>query len=194
MVQYYCGKCFKIQIIKTTNILMHKTSLTIFILFFPLIIFAQTNINELEPDQYFDFWVGEWEVSWEEDGGKTGKGINSVKKIMDGAVIQEKFLILEGGNQGFKGTSISVYQPRFERWKQAWADNTGGYFDFTGKIDGNKRIFQTIVNEMEDEKQLTQRMVFYNISENSITWDWESSEDGGATWSLNWRINYKRTD
>ena len=35
-------------------------------------------------------------------------------------------------------------------------------------------------------------MVFYDIGENSLTWDWESSLDGGETWKLQWRIFYIR--
>lgn len=148
-------------------------------------------IENLEPAEYFDFWVGEWEVSWEE-GEEMGRGTNHIEKTLDGNVIRENFIILEGQNEGFKGTSISVYQPRFERWKQAWADNGGGYYDFTGKVDGEKRIFQTDILEREDGSKFTQRMVFYDITEDSMTWDWESSTDGGKTWSLNWRIFYEK--
>lgn len=155
--------------------------------------FAQNATEDLEPQEYFDFWVGKWEVSWEEGDGM-GRGINHIEKTLDGTVIQENFRILEGGNEGFKGTSISVYQSRFERWKQAWADNNGGYFDFTGTIDGEKRIFQTEIFEREDGSRVTQRMVFYNITDDSMTWDWESSADGGETWTLNWRIFYERMD
>jgi hypothetical protein len=36
------------------------------------------------------------------------------------------------------------------------------------------------------------RMVFYDISEDSFTWDWESSTDDGDNWTLNWRIEYSR--
>jgi hypothetical protein len=154
--------------------------------------FAQTDIEQLEPEEYFDFWVGEWEVSWDEGDGEMGYGTNIIEKTLDGMVIQENFRITEGGQKGFKGTSISVYQPRFDRWKQAWADNQGGYYDFLGKTDGNKRIFQTDVFELEDGREFTQRMVFYDITENSMTWDWEASEDGGDTWTLNWRIFYER--
>lgn len=169
----------------------------LFLLFFsliPLQLFSQNSVADLEPQEYFDFWVGEWNASWEESGGNTGRGTNHIEKTLDGTVIRENFRILEGGNKGFKGTSISVYQPRFERWKQAWADNNGGYYDFTGKLDGEKRIFQTAVTELEDGRQLTQRMVFYEITEDSMTWDWESSTDGGKTWTLNWRIFYERME
>ena len=154
---------------------------------------AQNSTGNLEPEQYFDFWVGEWEVSWKE-GDRMGRGTNHIEKILDGTVIRENFRILEGQNAGFKGTSISVYQPRLEQWKQAWADNNGGYYDFTGKMDDKKRIFQTDLVEMEDGNMLTQRMVFYDIGEDSLTWDWESSTDGGETWTLNWRIFYKRSN
>ncbi|MDZ7720210.1 MAG: hypothetical protein U5K72_15450 [Balneolaceae bacterium] len=157
------------------------TALSI-LLAIPLSVFSQESIQNLEPENYFDFWVGKWEVHWEEGDGM-GRGTNHIEKILDGNVIQENFRILEGQNSGFKGTSISVYQPKFERWKQAWADNNGGYFDFTGKIDGEKRIFQTEIFEREDGSKFTQRMVFYDITEHSMTWDWESSTDGGKTWS-----------
>lgn len=163
------------------------------VLFFPLQLFSQSSLNELESEDYFDFWVGKWKVNWEE-GDSLGRGTNLIEKTLDGTVIRENFRILEGRNAGFKGTSISVYQPRFERWKQAWADNNGGYFDFTGKTDGGKRIFQTEVFEREDGSQFTQRMVFYDITEDSLTWDWESSIDGGETWRLNWRIFYERME
>lgn len=166
-------------------------SVLIFLLLIPLSSFSQESIENLEPGEYFDFWIGEWEVSWEE-GEEMGRGTNHIEKTLDGNVIQENFRILEGQNAGFKGTSISVYRPRFDRWKQAWADNSGGYYDFTGKVDGEKRIFQTDILEREDGSRFTQRMVFYDITEDSMTWDWESSTDGGKTWSLNWRIYYER--
>lgn len=156
--------------------------------------YGQQSVDELKPEAYFDFWVGNWEASWKEKGDTMGRGTNSIEKMLDGTVIQEHFQILEGQNEGFKGTSISVYQKQQNTWRQAWADNQGGYYDFTGKIDGDKRIFQTKVVEMGDGKELTQRMVFYDITEDSMTWDWESSEDGGESWTLNWRIFYKRME
>ncbi len=156
--------------------------------------YSQDTAQNPNPENLFDFWIGEWEVSWEEPEGATGKGVNIVEKTLDGRVIEENFRITEGQNEGFKGTSISVYQRRTNTWRQAWADNQGGYYDFTGRAEGDKRIFQTSVKELENGRKFTQRMVFYDISEDSLTWDWESSEDGGETWTLNWRIKYKRME
>jgi len=79
-------------------------------------------------------------------------------------------------------------------WKQSWADNQSGFYCFDGRLEGANRVFQTPVFEKEDGKRLTQRMIFKDIEDNSMTWDWESSVDGGDTWTLNWRINYTRKE
>lgn len=140
----------------------------------------------------YDFWVGKWEASWDEGNEQVGTGTNNIVKILDGKVIQENFQILTGQNKGFKGTSISVFNPRTKEWKQAWADNQGGYYDFTGNADGDKRIFQTTPKNING-KTVIQRMVFYNISNDAFTWDWEGTQDGGENWNLLWRINYKKS-
>jgi hypothetical protein len=140
----------------------------------------------------FDFWVGTWKVSWTEGEGKAGAGINVIEKILDGKVLQENFQIQEGQNTGFKGKSMSVFNPNTKTWKQAWVDNQGGYFDFTGKIEGNKKMFQTAPRTLPDGSIRIQRMVFYDILSDKFTWDWELSNDGGDTWNLQWRINYTR--
>lgn len=153
--------------------------------------FSQS-VSTLEPAQYFDFWVGVWNVEWEQADGERGKGTNTITKTLDDVVIREEFRVHEGTFAGMKGTSISVYNPQPGQWKQAWADNQGGFLSFTGAMEGEKRIFQTEVVELEDGRRFTQRMVFYNITEKSITWDWETSNNGGESWALNWRIFYTR--
>jgi len=140
----------------------------------------------------FDFWVGEWDLTWEYADGSQGTGTNLIEKILDGKVLQEKFEATDSGPYaGFKGTSISVFNPQSKSWHQAWADNQGGYFDFQGIIADGKRIFQMSTTAPDGTETLL-RMRFYNIEENSLTWDWEQSKDGGESWTLSWRINYQR--
>jgi len=139
----------------------------------------------------FDFWVGKWEVTWDEGNGKIGKGINSITKILGNAVIQENFKIDEGANKGYLGTSISVYNPKNKTWHQGYADNQGAFFSFNGERSGDKRIFKSEA-VVQNGKTVIQRMVFYEIKPDAFMWDWESTTDGGSTWKLNWRISYKR--
>ena len=146
------------------------------------------NLQAQGDENSFDFWVGEWDLTWTGQDGKEGKGTNRIVKILDGKVIEENF---EAIGPGFKGKSLSVYNPNSGQWHQAWADNQGGYFDFIGEVEGDKRIFKTKMIE-KDGKKIIQRMRFYNISEDSLTWDWEMTQDGGETWNLQWRINYKK--
>lgn len=172
---------------------MKKLSLTVlFLLLFSSLANAQNNLVELQPEQYFDFWVGEWELRWTDNEGNEGRGVNVIEKILDGKVIQEHFESTAGKQKGYKGTSVSVYNPQRKSWHQAWADNRGGYINLKGSFEGNKRIFQTGPRSGPQGGTIISRMVFYDITGNSFTWDWESSTDEGQTWKLNWRIYYSR--
>ena len=152
---------------------------------------ADAQSDQLDSATY-DFWVGKWNANWENANGTTGSGTNHIFKVLDGTVIEENFAITEGAQAGFLGKSISVMDAN-NQWHQAWADNQGGYFDFTGKVIGEKKIFKTKLVE-KDGKKIIQRMVFYDIKKDSFTWDWEGTQDGGETWKLLWRINYTRQE
>ncbi len=160
-----------------------KKIIHVLILSIPFIVFTQ-EMNK----NTFDFWVGEWEVSWDKPDGTKGKGINRIVKILDTKVIQENFV---DPDTGFKGTSLSVYNPTKKEWHQAWADNQGGYFNFIGDMSQDGPVFKTKMIRQGDKK-IIQKMTFKNISKDSFMWDWEGSNDGGKNWELLWRINYVR--
>ncbi len=117
--------------------------LTLLLFFIQTFLFSQEiSLSQLDSSNYFDFWEGKWSASWQE-GDKLGKGTNKLTWIMGGKVLQENFQILEGQSKGFIGGSLSVFQPQTNTWRRAWADNQGGYFDFIGDFEGDKRIFKT---------------------------------------------------
>jgi hypothetical protein len=43
-----------------------------------------------------------------------------------------------------------------------------------------------------NDKPITQRMVWHNISSDTLDWNWEVSQDSGETWRVLWRIDYTR--
>lgn len=103
---------------------------------------AQTTMDELAPEAWFDFWLGTWDLTWEDAEGTMARGINRIERILDGQVIKENFRVLSGAYEGFSGKSYSVYNNRTGQWKQTWVDSNGGYFDFIGEFEGNIRIFK----------------------------------------------------
>ncbi len=132
----------------------------------------------------FDFWLGEWALTWA-DGGA---GTNRITRILDGKVIHEYF---NGGNSSpLRGISVSVYEEKFDRWSQTWVDNQGGYLDFHGGPVGNRIILSRRFRL--DNKEIQQRMVWFDIQADSFTWNWERSEDDGQSWNVAWQIQYQR--
>ena len=144
-----------------------------------------------QPPDLFDFWLGDWNVTWAKPDGGLGKARNHVSRILDGQVIEERFeMDAAEAPQQLKGRSLSVRDPAGQ-WHQAWADNQGGFFALTGGTDGDKRLFSTALAVAGDEVK-GQRMVFHHIQANAFTWDWEGTTDGGKTWKLLWRLDYAR--
>ena len=133
------------------------------------------------PERQFDFWLGEWDCTWGEDGHAT----NRIEQILDGKVIQEKF---ESG--GLHGISHSVWDAERELWCQTWVDNNGSYLDFTGGFRDRQMILSR--NAIVRGEVCKQRMVWHNITVDEFDWNWERSDDGGDTWKVNWQIKYKR--
>ena len=138
-----------------------------------------------EEARQFDFWIGEWDASWE-----SGKGVNNISKILGGCVVFEEYDATP--SSPLIGKSVSVYNSKTGNWQQTWVDNTGGYLDFVGKWQDDKMILSRSF-EIEGKKTI-QRMVWYNITFERFDWNWEKSVDGGKTWSVSWKIQYIRKE
>ena len=66
--------------------------------FFILLLFstAFSQQSAKQDSSLFDFWVGEWNLTWKDPDGSTATGTNIITKILDGTVIQENFTGLTG--------------------------------------------------------------------------------------------------
>jgi len=143
------------------------------------------DIGVLAPEHQLDFWLGEWDATWER-----GKGTNSIKKTLDGRVIQEHFVGSWDESQAYHGKSFSVYVTGEKKWKQTWVDNLGAYLDLTGRVEGSTFIFMR--EEKRAGQRILQRMVYSDIRRNSYTWDWQLSRNDGRSWESQWKIQYTR--
>ncbi len=133
----------------------------------------------------FDFWLGTWDATW----GDNGCGHNRIQRAFDGFVIHEQFESFD--ESPLHGMSVSVYNPRFERWHQTWVDNQGSYLDFVGGWQDDRMILTRRI--VYNNKPIQQRMIWYNITSDAFDWQYERSDDDGATWSVTWQILYTRS-
>jgi hypothetical protein len=173
---------------------MFVVALSAIVLVLPSVVLAEDEASAPTADKpcstpdfsQFDFWIGEWDLTW----GDSAQGTNVITKDYDGCVIIEKF----DGNPGmpFRGMSVSTFNARTGKWHQTWVDNAGGYLDFVGEFVEGKMILS---REAEiDGKPEMQRMVWHNINEDELDWNWEKSSDGGQTWDIAWKIHYRRAN
>jgi hypothetical protein len=136
---------------------------------------------DAQPENQFDFWLGEWDARWGEDGA----GTNCVERILDEKIIREDFVAPE-----LHGMSFSAYDSERGLWCQTWVDNNGTYLDFTGKFEDGKMILMR--DAVVRGEACKQRMVWYDIHADHFEWNWERSDDGGDTWRVLWQIHYTR--
>ena len=128
-----------------------------------------------------DFWVGDWDLKWQ-----GGVGVNHIQKSFENCVIEEHF---NGQpSQHLQGHSVSTYANG--AWRQNWVDNQGGYCDLTGGPQADGTF--VLENVRENDKTPYRRMVFENITADSLSWHWQGSDDGGKTWADRWVIEYTR--
>lgn len=132
--------------------------------------------------------MGEWDLSWKDAQGDTHKGYNHIEKILDGKVIQENFA---DSAKGYYGKSWSTYNPKTNTWRQVWTDNQSAFLKFTGARYGDTMAF-VMKPVLLNDVMTTRRMIFFNIQEDSFTWEWQSQKEGQQSWSRLWRINYTR--
>jgi uncharacterized protein DUF1579 len=136
----------------------------------------------------FDFWIGEWDLSYVENG-KPGTSRNRVSRILDGCAIVEEFSGAPG--TPLNGRSVSTFERASGHWKQAWVDNTAAFLDFTGGWDGER---MTLAREARVRgRKVMQRMVFRDIRRDRFKWLWQASNDAGRTWTTQWEIDYRRS-
>ena len=141
----------------------------------------------------FEFWLGEWDLTWpaEQTGGEPGElaeGTNRITPLFGDCVIEENFAT---GDRSFLGHSVSVFDEKAQIWRQTWVDNAGGYLTFTGRFDGETMELRTEPTQRDGETVI-QRMVFAEMTPDTLEWAWQGTRDGGVTWSDLWNISYRR--
>lgn len=127
----------------------------------------------------FDFWVGEWDV--EVKGAPAGrpKPRSSIQLILNDCVVLENWM--PPNNAG--GKSFNLYNRVTKKWEQTWVDGTGGTIKFTGGLQGANMHYTSESTRPDGTTQLG-RMTYFPVDKDHVRQLWETSTDGGKTWTV----------
>lgn len=131
-----------------------------------------------------DFWIGDWDVETEK--GKPA-GQSRIELVLDGCIVLENWT----GQNGYAGKSFNLFHRDSSKWEQIWVDNQGQVTRYEGEAkDGN--IFYRTESVGSDGKKTLNRMTFFQKGPGQVRQLGEKSTDGGASWSTEYDLLYKR--
>lgn len=134
----------------------------------------------------FDFWVGEWNVT-----GRNGNqaGTNRIRLIHAGCALQEEWT----GASGFTGSSINAFDAATGRWHQTWIGSDGVLLQLDGGIkDGSMELTGVTAGSGGTRTMHRIRWTPLGGQPARVRQLWESSTDGGQSWSVAFDGTYTR--
>jgi len=124
----------------------------------------------------FDFWIGDWDVA---DAGGKPVGRNRIAAVQKGCALTEQW----EGKGGVSGTSLNAWDAERRRWHQTWVDSTGGLLLLEGGLVDGKMVLSGTANDASGAPA-RQRITWQKLPDGRVRQTWESSVDGGATWTM----------
>jgi hypothetical protein len=137
-------------------------------------------------NRQFDFWVGSWTV---ENPKGEFVGTNEISLILGGCVLQENWK----GRAGLTGTSLNIYDPLDRKWHQTWVDSSGSLLVLSGASQEGKMLLEGVQPAADKPGDVVRhRITWTPLSADQVRQFWESSTDGGKTWTVAFDGLYKR--
>ena len=131
-----------------------------------------------------DFWIGEWVV---ETAQGRPAGQSKIELVLDGCIVLENWT----GQNGYAGKSFNLFHSDSSKWEQIWVDNQGQVTRYEGEAkDGN--IYYRTERVGPDGKKTLSKMTFFPKGPGEVRQFGETSADGGATWTAEYDLLYKR--
>lgn len=119
----------------------------------------------------FDFWIGDWDVVT--PAGQPA-GNNRISRIQGGCALREEWTSATGGT----GTSTNTFNTGKGAWQQFWVDASGTVLEIEGGLEGRAMVMRS-----DPDVSPLQRITWTPNPDGTVRQHWESSSDGGATWS-----------
>jgi hypothetical protein len=134
----------------------------------------------------FDFWLGDWQVT---SNGKVA-GRNRIESILGGCALMETWQGAGGG----RGRSLNAYDPTRRVWHQTWVDGQGTLLVLEGGWHDGAMQLLGVQRASASAAPARQRITWTPNGDGSVRQLWESSLDGGRTWSVVFDGHYVRVE
>jgi hypothetical protein len=136
-----------------------------------------------------DFWLGRWDISFAGDGEERVTGSNTVTQ--HGGRIFELFVAPDGAAH-YVGASVTRHDRTRDVWVQEYWDNQGYRAWYEGSWQQERFVLD--LTSRGGHAAGSKRLVWRDITGDSLMWDNEQTADGGRTWASTWTIAYRRSD
>lgn len=130
-----------------------------------------------------DFWVGDWDVT--SHGHPAGKNLVTTEEA--GCLVHEHWT----GDEGDTGQSFNFYDRGDRKWHQVWVSSSGNVLDLAG-IYAEGTLTYRGRSRRADGTVLEHRLSFHANPDGTVRQLWQTSSDGGATWSENFEGLYRK--
>ncbi|HEY6547867.1 MAG TPA: hypothetical protein VI589_08165 [Vicinamibacteria bacterium] len=123
----------------------------------------------------FDFWLGDWNVT--DPQGKL-VGTNKIESVLGGCVLHESWT-----GTGMSGNSYNIYFAGEKRWHQTWVDNRGTLLELNGAFQDGQMV---LAGEGPGPQggRVKHRITWSKLDRGRVRQVWESSTDGGVSWTV----------
>ena len=133
----------------------------------------------------FDFWLGDSEVR---NPAGDVVGTNTITAVSRGCGIHERW---EGAGGGV-GESLNAYDRRAGSWHQTWVGGAGLVLRLDGGLQNGSMVLEGEL--IEGDGVVLQRITWTPSDDGSVRQLWETSEDGGTSWSTAFDGTYRKLD
>ncbi len=153
----------------------------------------------------FDFLIGRWQVKnrrlrqrlqnkqeWE------CFDATQCNQALPGGIGNFDDFIAECWRPDFVGMSLRLFNPQTQLWSIYWLDNLTAGLDtagsllppVVGRFENGMGVFEC--EDMLEGRPIRVRYSWSDITPDSARWEQAMSDDGGATWEMNWQMLLNR--
>lgn len=135
----------------------------------------------------FDFWIGEWTVT--DSSGTRLLGRNRITLEDSGCIIHEQWT--SNGTPASTGQSLNAYDLRTRQWGQDWVGSGGEVLHLRGGLVNGRMVLEGDGLSPAGAPQ-RERVTWTPLPDGRVRQFWESSTDGGKSWSVSFDGWYRK--